>query len=216
MQGQFVFIILQNRNDCRLHQPTTSTTTLGRAESNQIVLQDSLVSRNHAVVDHGRDTWLLCDLQSRNGTFVNERPIQETALLAGDVIRIRPFQITICLPGTNPDSVEWRFDDDTQKLAPVTPPHPAVEARPPDLTPMQQRVLQFLLEGLGEKQIAAELGRSVNTIHWHSTMIYSKYGISSRAELFALRLRDLNSTIEISRVPKLSTLPSDLRPQDVQ
>jgi transcriptional regulator with GAF, ATPase, and Fis domain len=52
-------------------------------------LRHARVSRTHAVVEPSAGgSWAIRDLQSRNGTFVNGRRIEQTALRDGDVIRV--------------------------------------------------------------------------------------------------------------------------------
>jgi hypothetical protein len=56
------------------------------------------VSREHAVISFIDDTWWLEDLNSSNGTWVNEikvGPNQPTALHDGDIIRLGHLQIII-------------------------------------------------------------------------------------------------------------------------
>ncbi|MDP1612285.1 MAG: LuxR C-terminal-related transcriptional regulator [Sulfuritalea sp.] len=56
------------------------------------------------------------------------------------------------------------------------------------LTDAERSVLQSLLSGKTEKQIAAELGQSPNTTHGHVTALYRKFGVSNRPALMALWL----------------------------
>lgn len=56
------------------------------------------------------------------------------------------------------------------------------------LTPTERRVLQGLLQGLTEKQIAAAVAQSPHTTHDHVKRIFRKYGVSSRNALMALWL----------------------------
>lgn len=49
----------------------------------------------------------------------------------------------------------------------------------------QQMVLERLLSGDSEKQVAARLGRSRHTVHRHVTALYRRFRVSSRAELMA-------------------------------
>lgn len=56
------------------------------------------------------------------------------------------------------------------------------------LTETERRVLQGLLGGQTEKQIAAELGQSHHTTHGHVVSIYRKFGVSNRPALMALWL----------------------------
>ncbi|HVJ17637.1 MAG TPA: GGDEF domain-containing protein [Polyangiaceae bacterium] len=64
---------------------------LGRLPENDIVLEDGPVSRHHAVVerDLAAGCWVLRDLNSKNGTFLNDRPLAGQAPLRnGDRVKI--------------------------------------------------------------------------------------------------------------------------------
>jgi serine phosphatase RsbU (regulator of sigma subunit)/pSer/pThr/pTyr-binding forkhead associated (FHA) protein len=64
-------------------------TVMGRHPECQVVLQDAAVSRQHAKITSRNGKYLLEDLKSRNGTYLNRRMIQQpTRLLDGDRIRI--------------------------------------------------------------------------------------------------------------------------------
>jgi Nif-specific regulatory protein len=58
--------------------------TLGRANTNRIVLRDELCSREHAEVYFAEGRWRLRDLKSLNGTRVNGDAIDEWELVSGD------------------------------------------------------------------------------------------------------------------------------------
>src|SRR5882724_11106427 len=63
--------------------------TLGRANTNRIVLKDELASRDHAEVYYAEERWRLRDLKSLNGTKVNGDPIQdEWELVSGDEFQV--------------------------------------------------------------------------------------------------------------------------------
>jgi Nif-specific regulatory protein len=63
--------------------------TLGRANTNRIVLKDELASRDHAEVYFAEDRWRLRDLDSLNGTRINDEPLDsEWELSAGDEFQI--------------------------------------------------------------------------------------------------------------------------------
>ncbi len=62
---------------------------LGRAGHNDVILDDSMASREHAQIEVGADQVLIRDLGSGNGTFVNEvRLTAAQPLRDGDRIRI--------------------------------------------------------------------------------------------------------------------------------
>ena len=58
--------------------------TLGRASSNNVVLDDEFVSSHHARVypDPTTDSWAIEDLHSTNGTVVNQQRINAPTILA--------------------------------------------------------------------------------------------------------------------------------------
>ena len=53
------------------------------------------------------------------------------------------------------------------------------------LTSREREILALLADGLGNKQIAARLGISANTVKTHLELLFEKLGVSSRAEAVA-------------------------------
>jgi len=53
------------------------------------------------------------------------------------------------------------------------------------LTNREREILALLADGLGNKQIAARLGISPNTVKTHLELLFEKLGVSSRAEAVA-------------------------------
>lgn len=64
------------------------TLTIGRNDSNNIIIDNMAVSGVHARVDSVSATFILTDLESTNGTFVNEKLISSHGLRNNDVIVI--------------------------------------------------------------------------------------------------------------------------------
>ncbi len=67
---------------------TRPVINLGRRQDNHIVIEDMRVSRSHAQLRLRFGHYVLYDLGSSGGTFVNERPIIECILKPGDVISL--------------------------------------------------------------------------------------------------------------------------------
>jgi DNA-binding CsgD family transcriptional regulator len=57
------------------------------------------------------------------------------------------------------------------------------------LTAREREVLALLADGLGNKQIAARLGISANTVKTHVELLFEKLDVSSRAEAVATGVR---------------------------
>lgn len=67
---------------------TVPTVNIGRADYNDLVIADPSVSTTHAKLQRKDDVWVLADLGSTNGTFVEGEPVTgETALTPGTTLR---------------------------------------------------------------------------------------------------------------------------------
>ena len=76
--------------------PLLAITSLGRAPTNTATLPDETASLEHALI-HLRDgQWWLEDLQSRNGTRLNESPVAAPApVMSGDVIDVGRVKLKV-------------------------------------------------------------------------------------------------------------------------
>ena len=64
-------------------------TAIGRSHTNILVIADAFASNHHALILWRDELWWLEDLESHNGTFLNEQPIAHPMpLTSGDRIRI--------------------------------------------------------------------------------------------------------------------------------
>ena len=68
--------------------------TIGRGHENDVVLQDDKVSRLHCGLRLWDGEYYLKDLNSHNGTWVNEERIDVVRLRAGDHLRIGDARLT--------------------------------------------------------------------------------------------------------------------------
>ena len=67
---------------------TTKPIVLGRGIETDIRVEDEEVSRAHCAVWLESEKYLVKDLRSRNGTFVNDARVTEAELKSGDRVRI--------------------------------------------------------------------------------------------------------------------------------
>jgi len=83
----------------------------GRGTDAGFILEDDVASRHHAEIRPTADGWIITDLDSANGTFVNETAIQRHRLQHGDIIAIGDTRLVF----KDPDAIP----------APTAaPPHP--------------------------------------------------------------------------------------------
>ena len=85
---------------------------LGRSSGADVQLDIDNVSRNHASIVRSAHGWVLRDLDSTNGTFVNELPIRERLLRDGDQIRIGRAMLKFLTSG----NVEAQYHEEIYRL----------------------------------------------------------------------------------------------------
>ena len=70
--------------------PLYGETKIGRSSDCHITLQHSDISRHHATISIAGDGFVVSDMDSSNGTFVNDERVREQAIKAGDVVAFGP------------------------------------------------------------------------------------------------------------------------------
>ena len=79
------YLVLQGTRVIPLNQPLIK---IGRQLDNNIILEDPRVSRSHAQIKIVNDHYMIFDMNSTGGTFVNGRSINESVLYPGDVVSL--------------------------------------------------------------------------------------------------------------------------------
>ena len=75
-------------------------TTVGRHPESDIFLDDVTVSRRHAEFQRRADGFVVRDVGSLNGTYLNRERIDEAALGSGDEVQVGKFRLVYLTGGT--------------------------------------------------------------------------------------------------------------------
>jgi pSer/pThr/pTyr-binding forkhead associated (FHA) protein len=81
-------ILMFNKQVIREFPLMRDSVTVGRSEDNTVVIDNLAVSSYHARIDKAGSDFILTDLQSTNGTFINENRVVSHKLVHGDNISI--------------------------------------------------------------------------------------------------------------------------------
>jgi two-component system, NtrC family, response regulator HydG len=89
-------------------------TVVGRDTAANLCIADSSVSRRHSLVEKKDSNYVITDLDSLNGTFVNDVPVKTRVLQHGDRVRIGESQFLFLVHegDTGSKSSEVRMDED--------------------------------------------------------------------------------------------------------
>jgi pSer/pThr/pTyr-binding forkhead associated (FHA) protein len=108
-------VILNQGMTGRTFELTVERTTVGRVEDNTFQIADGSVSSHHAEIVLRGNEVVIHDLNSTNGTFINNEKITESVLKPGQTLRF--------------GQVELKIDDGKPVTAPP-PPAPAGTSAP--------------------------------------------------------------------------------------
>jgi len=156
--------------------------TVGRAETNDVIIAEERVSRLHAAFERVAGEWLVRDLGSRNGTFVDgDRVLATRPVRPGQEIRIGETALFLRREG-----------------ATVTREPTVADKAPPALTPREREVLLALCrpafsgspftEPASVKEIAKELFITEAAVKQHLGNMYDKFGLHDESEVRRVRL----------------------------
>jgi len=113
------FLIIDGHRHYPLDRPVVN---IGRRLDNQIILENLHISRTHAQLRLREGRFVLFDLGSTAGCYVNGRPIRQHVLLPGDVVTLGAVRLVYGEdPGGPPDA--------TPVYKPPFPPRPTGDQR---------------------------------------------------------------------------------------
>jgi FOG: FHA domain len=86
---------------------------IGRQAGATLKISNASVSRRHALIEKEGDKFIIADLGSRNGTFVNDVPVKRRELQHGDRVKIGESQFFFLFEDSDEPArtSEIRFDD---------------------------------------------------------------------------------------------------------
>ena len=147
--GTFKLVIRQGPKPNQIFELDKEAYTIGREVGNELVIEDAQVSRRHARLTQQGNSYLLEDLGSTNGTFVNGSRVTAPVLLAnGDLIGLADtvviaVQAPVAVVDAGATFVGHATDADATSVAggppptlpSFTPPQPVKQAPPPKPQP---------------------------------------------------------------------------------
>src|SRR5262245_53345847 len=173
---------------------TGQSITLGRLKGCDVVVDDEAASRRHCTITAREDAVVVADLQSANGTYVNEKRINTVELGKGDKIRIGSTVIELVDSMVSASAVQKTA---AQGVAASTTTLSIVETRSNTL--VQRSVDPTKLEFLSQVYKRKDESHLLESAQKYLTMLHKVSDILSRASsVEALFDSILAAIIEVS------------------
>ncbi len=90
-----ILIILSGAGLSSRYLLDSNNVKIGRDLNNEICFDDITVSRSHALIEKVDGSYVIKDLGSLNGTYVNAVAVKNGVLKAGDEIQIGKYHLTL-------------------------------------------------------------------------------------------------------------------------
>jgi pSer/pThr/pTyr-binding forkhead associated (FHA) protein len=97
--GEAVLVVQRGMGEGASYLLVGDVVTAGREPDSDLFLDDVTVSRQHAELRRMTGGWLLRDVGSLNGTYVNRQRIEEVALAPGDEVQIGKYRFAYLVGG---------------------------------------------------------------------------------------------------------------------
>lgn len=111
-------IIEGSKKGEHIELPPDGVFIIGRDVAVGLELNDAKISRRQCAIEITEQGFFLVDLASKNGTFLNETPVQRKRLMTGDRIRIGPVEM-LCHLGQD-ETQEMAVDSDAEQQVKTT------------------------------------------------------------------------------------------------
>jgi FHA domain len=154
MAAQFQFVMRSGPTPGATYSLEGDQIVIGRDSSNGVVINDAEISRKHSRLTFQGGKYVLEDLGSTNGTFVNgQRLAGPVVLKSGDVVSFGE-QIVLMYDALSVDAGATVISSRKSSSAPVVPPSAQVMPPPPSystpLVPVQKNnlTLIFIIVGV--------------------------------------------------------------------
>ena len=158
-------LTLKFKNDAiaLFHLEQGRSLKIGRKDDNDVVINNLAVSGYHAKIDSVGEEFVFLDLQSKNGSFINEKLVNSHWLKDGDVINIGKHALLFAytdeeaLPDGHPSEMDKTMVMDTndyrsmmQKSKPTKTSDPAKSKQP------KRGFLKYLSGGEGHVRLRSK------------------------------------------------------------
>lgn len=143
MVAQFQFVIRSGPNTGTIYPLDASEIIIGRDASNVIAINDAEVSRKHAKLSLQNSGYVIQDLGSTNGTFINgQRITGSQELKPGDTVTLGENIVLVFEAAFDPNATMVSSSQVPKTVAPVRKPASApvltpAPASPPSTAPVE-------------------------------------------------------------------------------
>ncbi len=96
--GGALLLVVGDNLDAEYFVLTGEDALIGRSPDASVLLDDVTVSRQHAKIVKNGENWVVNDLRSLNGSYLNRERVEKGRLSDGDELQIGKFRFVFVLP----------------------------------------------------------------------------------------------------------------------
>jgi len=109
-------VIISEGFSGRSYELKSERTTIGRLEDNAFQIPDPTVSGHHCEIVMSGNQFIVRDLGSTNGTFIDDQPVKEAPIKPGQILRLG--QVELRLEDENTPPLQRKQASDSRVAAP--------------------------------------------------------------------------------------------------
>ena len=92
-------VVFKKSGSQKIYRLPSSVTVIGRRSNCDFYVPLMSVSRRHCQLNHHQGVLKIRDLDSRNGTYLNGKRVDEAVIKAGDYIKVGPLTFAFQIDG---------------------------------------------------------------------------------------------------------------------
>jgi len=173
------------------------STLIGRDKTAEIRLTESSVSRKHATIERRGPQWVITDVGSANGTFLDDVQVAESVLKDGQTLRLGAVRFKVEVEEEPTPTQTLRPSDLEAKTQPAVPayrpePPPAAPAVP-SMTPAQAAEMLGVAAGTAPADVRRQYQKLHNDLQVRMTNTPSP----SLKRMYQKNLQELKLACEV-------------------
>ena len=104
-----LLLLVGNIGESKSYRLVKNPTIIGRGAEVDLRIPDECISRKHTRIEFADGKFHVADMNSTNGTYVNEAKVVEASIKSGDLLTLGDVKLKFIIEGTDPDDIRTKL-----------------------------------------------------------------------------------------------------------